>query len=108
MIGGEEAIELGPPKTGSYQDLEPPDLPLVMENMDLTICVSPEVGWSELESFLAVTQKTLTVAMYQFTAPHIFEAVREAVTPLERQFELMFAPDPRKAAEIRRESPRSR
>jgi hypothetical protein len=33
-------------------------------------------GWSELEAFLAGTEKGLTVAMYQFTAPHIFEAVK--------------------------------
>ena len=47
----------------------------------MTICVSPEAGWGELETFLAGTKKRLTVAMYQFTAPHIFEAVRDAVTP---------------------------
>ena len=43
--------------------------------MKLTVCVSPEAGWSELKAFLAATEERLTVAMYQFTAPHIFEAV---------------------------------
>ena len=44
--------------------------------MQLTVCVSPEAGWCELESFLGGTRKRLTVAMYQFTAPHIFKAVK--------------------------------
>ena len=94
LLGGEEALEFGPPKTGSYEELNPPNLPLVKEAMDVTICVSPEAGWSELETFLAGTQKRLTVAMYQFTAPHIFDAVSAAVTPPGRQFELVLHPIP--------------
>ena len=57
LLGGEEALEFGLPKTGSYEELNPPNLPLVKEAMDVTICVSPEAGWSELETFLAGTQK---------------------------------------------------
>jgi hypothetical protein len=96
LIGGEEAIAFAPPKTGSYGELDPPDLPLVKEKMDVTICVSPEAGWSELQSFLAGTQKRLTVAMYQFTAPHIFAAVSAAVTPPGRELELVLHPVPEK------------
>jgi hypothetical protein len=44
LLGGEEALEFGPPKTGSYEELNPPNLPLVNEAMDVTICVSPEAG----------------------------------------------------------------
>jgi hypothetical protein len=94
LTGAEEALEFGPPKSGAYEPLDPPQLPLVDENMKVTICVSPEAGWSELESFLAGTKERLTVAMYQFTAPHIFEAVRAAVTPAGRQFELVLHPIP--------------
>ncbi|WP_400768622.1 hypothetical protein [Methylosinus sporium] len=43
--------------------------------MQLPVCVSPDAGWSELESFLGETSKRLTVTMYQFTAPHLFDAV---------------------------------
>ena len=74
----------------------PPNLPLVKEKMELTICVSPEAGWSELEAFLGGTKRALTVAMYQFTAPHIFEAVEHAVTPAGRKFELVLHPVPEK------------
>ena len=50
MLGGDEPLDFAPPKTGSYQEPDPPNLPLVKEPMELTICVSPEAGWSELES----------------------------------------------------------
>ena len=98
LLGGEEAVEFAPPKSGSYEVLDPPDLPLVKERMDLTICVSPEAGWSELQTFLAETQKRLTVAMYQFTAPHIFKGVSAAVAPPGRQFQLVLHPVPEKPA----------
>jgi hypothetical protein len=62
--------------------------------MKVAICVSPEAGWTELEAFLAATRERLTVAMYQFTAPHIFEAVRKAVTPAGRRLKLVLHPRP--------------
>jgi hypothetical protein len=96
LLGGEEAVEFAPPKSGSYEELDPPDLPLVKEKMELTICVSPEAGWSELQTFLAGTEERLTAAMYQFTAPHIFNAVNAAVTPSGRQFDLVLHPVPEK------------
>ena len=98
MLGGEETLVFAPPKSGSYQPPKPPNLPLVDEQMEMTICVSPEAGWSELESFLGETESTLTVAMYQFTAPHIFEAIEAAVTPAKRKFELILHPVPEKPA----------
>jgi hypothetical protein len=96
LLSGEEAVSFGPPKTGSYEEPNPPNLPLVKEKMGLTICVSPEAGWGELETFLAGTKERLTVAMYQFTAPHIFDAVEAAVTPAGREFELVLHPIPEK------------
>jgi hypothetical protein len=98
LLSGDEVLVLAPPKSGSYEPLDPPNLPLVEEAMELTICVSPEAGWSELEDFLGGTQKSLTVAMYQFTAPHIFDAVNSAVSPEGRQFELVLHPVPEKPA----------
>ena len=98
MLGGEEALEFAPPKTGSYQEPEPSLLVPVNDEMELTICVSPEAGWGELEAFLGDTTDTLTVAMYQFTAPHIFAAVDNAVKPAERTLELILHPVPEKPA----------
>ena len=96
LLTGEEPLDFAPPKTGSYEPLDPPQLPLVDEEMKATICVSPEAGWGELESFLGGTRKRLTVAMYQFTALHIFQAVRDAVEPAGRRFELVLHPIPEK------------
>ncbi|MEA2898211.1 MAG: hypothetical protein QOJ84_3826 [Bradyrhizobium sp.] len=98
MLGGDEPLAFLPPKTGAYEEPKPPNLPLVKEKMEMTICVSPEAGWSELETFLGETTSTLTVAMYQFTAPHIFDAIEAAVTPAGRKFELILHPVPEKPA----------
>ena len=96
LLGGDEALAFGPPKSGTYEAMDPPNLPLVKEKMDLTICVSPEAGWGELETFLEGTTKRLVVAMYQFTAPHIFKAVNDAVAPAGRKFDLVLHPVPEK------------
>jgi hypothetical protein len=98
MMGGDDLLSFAPPKIGGYTEPEPPNLPLVKEKMDLTICVSPEAGWGELEAFIGETKSTLTVAMYQFTAPHIFKAIESAVTPAGRKFELILHPVPEKPA----------
>ena len=98
LLTGDTVTEFGPPKEGEYQPLEPSQLVEVDEPMKATICVSPEAGWSELEHFLAGTQERLTVAMYQFTAPHIFRAIKEAVEPAGRTFELVLHPRPEKPA----------
>jgi hypothetical protein len=98
LLTGEEPLEFAPPKTGAYEPLDPPQLPLVDEKMKVTVCVSPEAGWTELEGFLAGTNDRLTVAMYQFTAPHIFKAVHDAVAPEGRELELVLHPIPEKPA----------
>lgn len=94
LVGMPPPVEFAPPKVGNYEPLVPPVLPLVEEPMQVTICVSPEAGWSELENFLAGTRERLTVAMYQFSAPHIFNAVQAAVTPPGRALELVLHPKP--------------
>jgi hypothetical protein len=53
-------------------------LPRVKERMQLTVCASPESGWPVLEAFLGRVESTLTIGMYEFTAPHIAEAVTGA------------------------------
>jgi hypothetical protein len=98
LLTGEDVTEFAPPKGGAYEPLDPSRLDLVDEEMEATICVSPEAGWSELEAFLGETKKRLTVAMYQFTAPHVFTAVRDAVAPSGRSLELVLHPVPEKPA----------
>jgi hypothetical protein len=49
MLRDEVVIAFAPPKRGTYEPQDPPNLPLVQEEMGLTVCVSPEAGWSELD-----------------------------------------------------------
>ncbi len=57
----------------------PPDLPLaaLTDAMTLTCHVSPDAGWPTLRTFLQEVRERLTVAMYDFTAPHILDAVQQ-------------------------------
>jgi len=96
LTGSETPLEFGLPKSGAYKPLIPSKLLPVDDTMQVTICVSPEAGWTELESFLKATHDRLTVAMYQFTAPHIFEAVDAAVKPKNRSLKLVLHPVPEK------------
>lgn len=90
----EAPVDFAPPRTGNYEKLDPDKLPLVNEKMKATICVSPEAGWGELKDFLDGTQERLTIGMYQFTAPHVFEAIRDAVSGRGRTLELVLHPIP--------------
>lgn len=55
----------------------PTDLQLntITKKMNVIAHVSPEEGWKNLKQFLSNTQKTLTIAMYDFGAKHILEVV---------------------------------
>lgn len=44
--------------------------------MTITCHVSPDAGWRVLEPFLKATRRDLCLGMYDFTAPHIYKAVR--------------------------------
>jgi hypothetical protein len=96
----EQPVEFAPPRVGSYLALDPPALPLVDGFMDVTICVSPDVGWGELERFLACTRQRLTVSMYQFTAPHIFRALHDVLAPPDRTLSLVLHPSPEPPAKF--------
>jgi len=58
--------------------VKPPNLslPRVKERMKVNVHVSPEFGWPVLDSFLGATNDKLTVAMYDFGAPHIIDAIK--------------------------------
>jgi len=50
----------------------------VMDDMTLTLHVSPEVGWLLLEEFLNLESfDQLTIGMYHMTAPHVVNAVQK-------------------------------
>ena len=72
----------------------PPGLLLdpVSGPVDVLCHCSPDAGWPTLQTFLAGTQSTLTVAMYDFTAPHI---LTQLSTTLARAGTLQLVLDPR-------------
>ena len=54
----------------------------VTDDMSLALHVSPEAGWRVLSRFFEEGEHDrITVGMYNFTAPHIIDAVRAAVKP---------------------------
>lgn len=59
----------------------PPNLTLgpATGPMKVTCNCSPDAGWAVLNEFLRGVEKRLTVAMYDFTAPHILIALKSAM-----------------------------
>lgn len=61
----------------------PPEDLVKLEEMKvskITCHVGPDSGWKTLKPFLEGTTQSLTVAMYEFYAPHIIEKVKEKGT----------------------------
>jgi hypothetical protein len=75
---------------GGRQYREPPDLALAAARGPMTLLchASPDAGWPTLQAFLAGTGKTLTVAMYDFGAKHIVEAIEAAMRSATGHFVL--------------------
>jgi hypothetical protein len=71
-----------------YQEPEHLKLAVVGGAMTLLCHASPDAGWPTLQAFLAKTRKTLTVAMYDFGAEHIVEAIEAAMKPAKGSFTL--------------------
>lgn len=63
---------------------KPPDLslqefPLEQDGTLEVLChAGPDAGWPKLSEFLSETEQKLTIAIYDFKAPHIIRAIRDA------------------------------
>ncbi len=53
------------------------NLDAVHEPMDVICHVSPDEGWPVLEEFLGRTKKSLTLGIYDLSAPHVFRKLME-------------------------------
>lgn len=61
----------------------------VTERMKLNLHISPEAGWRVLSKFFDGNDyNRVTIGMYNFTAPHIIEAVRNAIKPASHRMTL--------------------
>ncbi|HYE55703.1 MAG TPA: phospholipase D-like domain-containing protein [Chitinophagaceae bacterium] len=70
----------------------PPAERVELKNMEIshvTCHVSPDAGWRLLKPFLEATESTLTIAMYEFYAPHIIETVKAAGETTEAQLNMI-------------------
>ncbi|MEX3986196.1 phospholipase D-like domain-containing protein [Paraburkholderia sp. EG287A] len=64
----------------AYQKLQPELLKAVTDTFKVTCFASPAAGWQTLGPFIGSVKKTLTVGMFEFTAPHIVAAVQNSMT----------------------------
>lgn len=87
-LAGENALDSGLEAPATMQAYkrnlkdERFNLDPVTADMTLVLHVSPEAGWRELSKFFENADcDSITIGMYNFTAPHIIEAVRAAITP---------------------------
>lgn len=88
--------------------IAPPNVSLdqVTGPMDVLCHASPDQGWPNLEKFLDNTGKKLTVAMYDFTAPHIANKI-EAVLGRSKSLDLILDPAISLSAGGRGENPKA-
>lgn len=79
-------------RTGHYQ--APPDLRLdeVTDAMTVLCHVSPDAGWPTLKDFFGTLQRKATVAMYDFSAPHVLERLRSSAQSSGADLELILDP----------------
>jgi hypothetical protein len=66
----------------------------VRKRMGLTLAVSPDAGWPVLRDFLAGAESSLTMGMYEMTAPHVADALEQAVGRIHGDFLLTLHPVP--------------
>lgn len=77
-------LDFRPPVRGQYTPPDDLQLTEVDEPMRLTIATSPDAGWPVLRDFLADgVNNEVKVGIYQFTAPHIYKALRRAMLDVD-------------------------
>jgi phospholipase D-like protein len=84
-VGAAVAGLEAPAKMQAYdRDLSNPRFSLkeITDDMTINLHVSPEAGWRVLSKFFEGNDyNRITIGMYNFTAPHVIDAVRDAVKP---------------------------
>lgn len=61
----------------------------VNQRMKVVCHLSPDAGFPELAKFLEPTRERLTMGIYDFTAPHVVDAMLEAVKDEPKTFKLV-------------------
>ena len=98
LIAPGERSKVVPDTEGTERALiqyHPPDgvsLEPIDDQMTVTCHLSPDIGWPILSDFLEGVKESLTVAMYDFSAPHILKQLRQQLRPVPRTLELVLDP----------------
>src|SRR5262249_44466758 len=79
QLGTSEAEFLEALPVTTYEPPKGLNLDPVSGAMTITCHVSPDAGWRVLKPFLTATRRSLCLGMYDFTAPHIYQAVRSVL-----------------------------
>lgn len=89
--GATETFNAGSEALADIKYRPPDDVALeeVTDAMTLTCHASPDAGWPTLSEFLERTSERLTIAMYDFTAPHIVRGVRSAMSHADGDLQLI-------------------
>jgi hypothetical protein len=68
------------PVRGDYKGPAGARLETVEDTMELVACASPDAGWPVLREFLSVPVRDhMTIGIYQFTARHVYLALRKTM-----------------------------
>ena len=81
-------------RAASQPYVPPPGLALdAVEGAMTVVChASPDAGWDNLGPFLAATKHRLTVAMFDFSAPHILKSLAGAMALTDGPLKLVLDP----------------
>jgi hypothetical protein len=86
---------------GALAYVPPPGVRLdeITDAMTVTCHVSPDDGWPMLDEFFGGVRRRLTVGMYDFSAPHVRDGLRDALTrsPASARRSLTLVLDPKLA-----------
>ena len=98
MLGGDEPLAFRRPRPGPMRSPSRRTFRSSKRRWRSRSASARRPAGAELETFLAETKKTLTVAMYQFTAPQFSRRSRRPSRRSGRKFELILHPVPEKPA----------
>lgn len=80
----------------NYVPPKPSEVALLERDIhNITCHVGPDSGWSVLQPFLEKTQRTLTVAMYDFNAGHIIKTMNDLGKKLQIKLSMILDVDTR-------------
>ena len=98
QIAAELATAIPPAEAEALSPYDPPanlesELNQLVESEMKVIChVSPDAGWPTLKSFLEEAKDSLTIAMYDLTAPHIDACLNQVGASLTEGLNLILDP----------------